>query len=105
MECNMTKTIDYINEFNYAVFAYGQGKNFLALERLNEPFKRLDGEYAHYQLEYRWLSQSCESETDQAWACVLGSDFTYWKEDELEKLFQAQQHDPQFNPFEHFDLL
>ena len=69
--------------------AHGVGQNVLILRKLHQPFRRMDKTLADYQLEYRWLTGSCEHERDEAWACVKGSEFTYWTSAELSLTLEA----------------
>lgn len=81
------ETIDYSMAFPSALRAEGKGRNVLILRELSLPdvqIKRLDGEKADWELEHRWLSRNCEHSRDEAWACVQGNEFTYWKEGELD---------------------
>ncbi len=64
--------------------AEGKGRNVLILNRLDRPFKRVDGKIASYMLEHRWLS--CDVERKQSWACVQGSDATFWTNREIKNL-------------------
>jgi hypothetical protein len=90
--------VDYADSFEYAIAAQGKGRNVLILSKLDEPKKRFDGKMAHYELEHRWLSETCEDERDQAWACVQGQDFTFWQHKEIKQALKSD------NLFEHFDL-
>jgi len=76
-------TIDYLEYFPEALAAQGRDNNFLMLTRLDELFEAFDGKYYRYQLNYRWLSRDCERENDEAWACVKGSENTYWNASEI----------------------
>lgn len=97
--------INYSDAFPDALTAQGKGSNFLALYRLDEPTTaRFDGKKAQYELVYRWLSQDCATETDQAWACVQGSEVTYWQTRELGKEFLAAVKNGTANLFEQFRL-
>jgi hypothetical protein len=98
------KLVDYQEEFSDSLVAQGQGSNVLILRKLDEPFKRFDGKKASYQLDYRWLSENCEREDDQAWACVMGSEFTYWQRKEIEALLKAIGKGKDVNIFDYFNL-
>lgn len=76
--------IDYSDAFPAATAAHGNQNNVLILNRLDQPFQRNDGKKATYQLEYRWLSTECAKETDEAWCCVLGNEFTFWQRKEVD---------------------
>ena len=75
--------IDYTEEIHGCVAAEGRGKEVLILRKLETPVQRVDREYADYVLEYCWLSGWCENSGDQAWACVQGNEFSYWKQNEI----------------------
>jgi len=76
----------YFKEYPRVIAVHGKDKNCLILSKLNRPIKRLDGRYADYCLEHRWLSIPCQHEKDEAYACVTGSDTTYWQKKELIEL-------------------
>lgn len=99
------KLVDYSNAFPDALIAQGSGGNFLALYRRDSPATRADGKKASYELDYRWLSQECEEETDQSWACVQGAEVTYWQRKELDKLIRKMERGDEVNLFDHFNLL
>lgn len=90
--------IDYTSEFD-CVRAEGNDKNVLILRKLDKPFKRIDGKMGSYELEYRWLSQSCQTEKDQAWACVQGQEFTYWQSKEIKRALAGKSLFDCFNLF------
>ena len=75
--------INYKKAFPESIAAEGKEKNFLRLQKLDKPIKRFDGKTVSYFLQHRWLSVECKNENDEAWACSLGSDLTYWSEKEL----------------------
>jgi hypothetical protein len=85
----MIKCIDYSDSIakayglNNILAAHGKNDNVLILSKLDEPMPRVDGRRVSYNLEYRWLSCSCENENDEAWVCVRGSEDTYWSKREL----------------------
>lgn len=93
--------IDY--SLPHAMYAQGQGANFLSISKLDEKFKRADGKLAQYELNYRWLSCECNNENDEAYVCVLGSEFTYYQRKELDALFK-QIKTGKVNLFELFNL-
>lgn len=109
--------VDYTKEFaSYYPFhkaqsiiaAQGKGKNFLALIKLSEPFKRFDGKYGRYLLEYRELSETCENSSDEAITCVSYSENTYWMNKEIKGLLKEIKEkgasSDEINLFEHFEL-
>lgn len=76
--------VNYMLAFPEAIAAQGKGLNVLILTQLQVPFKRFDRKLGEYELEHRWLSQECQEENDQAWACVQGSDLTFWLKKEFD---------------------
>ncbi len=96
--------VDYQESFSDSLAAQGKDDNVLILRKLDEPFKRFDGKKASYQLDYRWLSENCEREDDQAWACVQGSEFTYWQRKEIEGLLRNLEKGNEVNLFDHCNL-
>jgi hypothetical protein len=95
--------VDYSgqSEFKNALIAQGKGRNFLRLAKLDTP---VDG--AQFELTYRWLSQKCERERDQAFCCVRGAEVSYWKISEMingPKLMRDIKAG-KANLFEHFNL-
>ena len=95
------KMINYTNKFTDTIAAHGSGNNFLILRKLDTPLKRFDGQRASYEIEYRWLSETCENESDEAWACCQGQEFTYWLRKELPI---SEIKKPGFSLFDHFNL-
>lgn len=89
----MEQLIDYTEHvsgsIDGAMFVHGQGKNVLILRKLDRPMRRFDGKMASYEVEYRWLSQECARESDQAWACVKGQERTYWQRKEIAKILKS----------------
>jgi hypothetical protein len=88
--CGRDKVIDYTSEYrncwsgDSAIAAHGKGRNFYALMDLGDnPVKRFDGKKGRYMLIDMRLSQSCEHDRDQAYACVQGDDCTYWTGTEI----------------------
>lgn len=102
----MHALVDYYEDFanENAVIAQGQGSNFIVIRKLDKLFRRGDGKKALYELEYRWLSQECRNERDQCWACVQGSEFSYWQRKEIESLLRKIQKVGDVNVFDHFFL-
>ena len=78
--------INYEKSFEGCLAAQGEGTNFLLLQKLDSPIKRFDGKRVSYAIEHRWLSQECETEKDQSWACAQGQDVTYWSLKELKAI-------------------
>jgi hypothetical protein len=91
--------IDYSDEFPDVIAAQGAGRNVLILREV-APFKRADGKRGKYELEYRWLSRTVETPKDQAWACVLGQEYTYWQFIEIRKFLRSKRR----NLFNYFKL-
>ncbi len=79
----MSGIIDYGNSFPNAIAAHGKDSNVLILHKLDQPFKRFDGKRARFEIEYRWLSTECRTESDEAWCCVSGSELTFWQNKEI----------------------
>lgn len=100
----MPNLVDYAESFPESIIAQGIGSDFIRIERLDKPFKRADGKRGSYLLEHRWLSCECQKETDQSWACVQGSEFTYWQQKEIKKLLDEIKTKPDVNVFDHFNL-
>lgn len=93
------------------VCVHGMDRNILILRKLSEPYRRADGKLGRYELEYRWLSVECEHAEDEAWACVQGSEFTFWLVKELKdlpKLIKKEEMSPhelgEINLFNYFNL-
>lgn len=80
------EVIDLSSVFPNAIAAEASGTNVLILEKLPEPYRRLDGVKANYQLEYRWLSSPVEHDSDGHWKNVMGSENTYFTERELKNI-------------------
>ena len=96
--------VDYSSDFPQAIIAQGSGTQFLALYKRDHPYRRADGKMALYELDYRWLSVDCTRDTDQAWACVQGSEVTFWQRKELDQLIRQLNSGKQVNVFDHFWL-
>jgi len=97
--------VDYTESFPNALAAQGRGNNFLALTRLETPYKgRVDGKPATYALDYRWLSQSCQDSDDEVYVCVQGNENTYWQRKELPVALLAALKTGTVNLFDHFNL-
>lgn len=77
------KNVNYIKSFEGSIIAIGNGNDFIAIEKLETPFKRADGKRVSYQLDYRRLSDKCENENDESWCTVLEQEFTYYSAEEL----------------------
>jgi len=81
---NENENITDVNEhFPRACKAERKGQNVLIMRELKEPFRRFDGKYASWELEYRWLSSTIKS--DPQCVCVQGNEFTYYKNREWDK--------------------
>ena len=91
---NITEEIADVNDqIPRACKAERKDKNVLIMRELDKPFKRFDGKMAKWELEYRWLSSTPES--DPECVCVQGNEFTY---------YQSKEWDPEKRLFEQFDL-
>jgi len=77
------------NRFN-AMRVESKGLNVLMLRRIKKPMKNFSGQTCRWELEYRWLSQM-----DEALCCVLGTEFNFFPDDEV---------DPKISLFEQFNL-
>jgi len=95
----MEQIIDYGNEFPDAIYAQGKGKLFIALFPNEDKTKRLDGVVAEYRVIQRDLSCECERPNDQAWACVQGSEISYWNADEFDKAYIDEGRGTLFDVF------
>lgn len=85
--------------------AQGKDTNFLALQQLEEPFKRFDGKKGYYALEYRWLSEHCEHKEDEAFACVQGAEYIYLTKREAKNVLLELKNKPEeFSLFNHLNL-
>lgn len=93
------KLVDYTSEIKGALKAQGIGKNVLILTKLESPVRRYDGKTASYRLDYRWLSQPCETPEDECYVCVLGNEFTYWQLKEVKESLKDGE-----SLFDHFNL-
>lgn len=80
---NYTEKIGKAYGVSNILAAQGKDNNVLILSKLDKPMQRFDGKRVSYNLEYRWLSCSCEHENDEAWVCVQGNEDTYWSKREL----------------------
>ncbi len=49
----------------------------LILRKLDAPVQRADGDWAEYELEYRWLNNP------RYVCCAQGNEFTFWRPDEI----------------------
>lgn len=70
-------TINVGDRFPTAIKAQRRGRDTLILRSI-PPFKRVDGQMATYQLEYRWHKNDTVDVTS-----VRGREFSYWKKNEL----------------------
>lgn len=87
------------------LLAQGKGSEFLAIYRLEKPMKlRVDGKAALYEVVSRSLSRRCEHEDDEAWACVEGSEVSYWQRKELGDGLIKSIDKGTANLFEHFRM-
>jgi hypothetical protein len=100
----MDEVINYTVDFPESLVAQGKGRNFLVFSKLDMPFTRNDGKIARYELVHRWLSQDCRREDDQVYACVEGSDVTYWQVKELKRGFFARINNENINLFDEFNI-
>lgn len=102
--------VNYTEDFNRcydddAMLVQGRKDAVLILRKLAIPVKRNDGKKAHFELECRFLSIECATDTDQAYACVTSNDYTYWQNKEISKLLkEIKVNDESLNIFEHFNL-
>ena len=101
--------IDYTSSFEDSLIAQGKEGKVLIIRHLDHPIKRANGKRVSYELEYRDLSTTCEDENDQAWACCVCQEFTYWSKKELVEsgIFTnlgAKVHKSDINLFEQFTL-
>lgn len=100
----MGGVIDYSGSFPDAMIAQGMDNNFFALFELDQSTARADGKKAKYELCYRWLSQDCQRENDEAYVCVQGSEVSYWQRKELKAGFFARLKAGTINLFDEFNL-
>lgn len=101
----MSAVIEYSSNFADSLIAQGKGSNFLVLSKLDQPTSlRADGKKAQFELVYRWLSQDCERENDEAYACTQGSEVTYWQRKELKSGFFDRLKAGTINLFDEFSL-
>jgi len=80
----MDNCVDYSSHFPGAIAAQGNDHNVLILHKLDSLYRRYDGKKAGFELEYRWLSRSCQDEGDEAFIFVQGSELTYWQRKEID---------------------
>jgi hypothetical protein len=83
--------VDYTSKIPSCIKAQGQGGNALILRKLESRVKRLDGKYAGYEIEHRWLSETCEHSDDEAYVCVEGSEFTLWQRKEIKEILTCSE--------------
>ncbi len=103
----MTDLSEHFEHFSRVICAHGRGKNMLIMRKLRNPYKRSDGLRVSYEIEYRWLSRDLASPpTDEypteAWACVMGYEFSYWSLREIKET--GFDIDNPTNLFDHFSL-
>jgi len=73
--------VDYTEAYNRQhkcnpIAVHGFEKDVLILSgKLKVPRKRIDGKMGAYILEHCWLTERAESENDEAYVCVKGSDY------------------------------
>lgn len=99
--------VDYTQQEEDWIIAQGLDSNFLVIQKLNEPRKRIDGKKASYLLEYRWLSIECEDEDDEAYVCVVGDEKQLYSKRELVELGVLNKNGKvkeNINLFNHFTL-
>jgi hypothetical protein len=97
------QTVDYSAQFPDALVAQGRDREFLAIFKC-QPFKRMDGKMASYEVVNRSLSRTCQRENDGAYACVLGYDVSYWQAKELAGLLPKIKKGKDVDLFEEFRL-
>ncbi|MFC6674318.1 hypothetical protein [Marinobacterium aestuariivivens] len=85
--------VDYSNEFPHAILAQGMGSDFMALFQLGESVRRKDGKQARYELVHRWLRKPCETDDDQSWGSVMGTQRTYLHQSEVEPLLTRMKRE------------
>lgn len=100
----MLEVVDYSKSFPDHIIAQGKGSNFIAIEKLDQPFQRADGKQASFQVDHRWLSSECENENDESYVCVKGQEFTYWQEKEIKRLLKTVRRGSEVNVFDYFNL-
>lgn len=110
IEDDEESVVDYTEEFsgyrsgNNYLLVQGRGNNVLALNKLPTPVVRSDGKRASYELEYRWLSQSCEHSRDQAYVMVTDSEFIYLQRKEVSALLRHLKKGSEVVLFDYFNL-
>lgn len=75
--------IDYIDDFPDCLLAQGKGNLFVSVYELEGTIKRIDGIEGTHAVHVKYLSQNCENENDESWACVSGDDREIFTLDEL----------------------
>jgi hypothetical protein len=101
----MHPLINYGSQFPEQLIAQGKGTNFVAITKLEAPFRRNDGKLASFMLDYRWLTRDCEHERDENYVCVKGQEFTYWQGKEINLLLKKIKSEHEVNVFDFFKLL
>ena len=86
------------------LLAQGRDTHFLALVKLAEPYRRLDGKLGRYCVVYRYLSVSCADSLDEAWCCVRSDEYTYWLNHEIRPLLNALKVGQSVDLFDHFNI-
>ncbi len=82
--------------------AQGRDTHFLALVKLSDPFRRMDGKRGRYCLVYRSLSQPCRDALDEAWCCVRSNENTYWQAKEIASVLTRLKAGLAVDLFAHF---
>ena len=100
----MLEVVDYSHKFPNHLVAQGKGSNFIAIEKLDQPFQRADGKQASFQVDHRWLSSECTHENDENYVRVEGQEFTYWQEKEIKRLLKTVRSGNEVNVFDYFNL-
>lgn len=104
----MSQVIDYTENFKKysgnenVLVAQGKGKHFLTLVKLKETI-RIGKHVCRYMLEYRELTQACESENDECYVCVWDNDIQYFLRKEVKSVLDELKTG-KVNIFNHFNL-
>lgn len=88
---SQSKLVDYHQEFPHAIFAQGEGHDFMALFKLSEPLRRKDGQKAKYELLHRWYKWPCRVSDDLDVNSVMGTHRTYLAPAEVDPLLNLMQ--------------
>lgn len=97
------QVVDYSSNFPDALIAQGKDREFLAIFKC-QPFKRVDGKVASFEVVNRSLSTVCRNDSDDAYACVRGYDVSYWQAKELGGMLRKIKQGKDVNLFEEFRL-